>query len=194
MFKLPKDLLILDVETSSANTDTASMIQLGACIFSKEGKLTNDTFNTYIIPYTDDWSKEAQKIHGLSQSFLINNGKHIKNAIQYFEQWGSKLGLYDLKKKYYIGQWSCGFDIAILRNAYQTLKMKYPFHYRAFDIASIVRFELAKRGKLFKKCGCNKCAIQLGIAVEEKKLHDGLYDAQLSGKILEKIAKGEINV
>lgn len=192
MFKLPKKLLIIDVETSSANTDIASMIQLGAVIMNENGTLTNDIFNVYIKLYTQDWSKEAQEIHKLTKEFLEEKGLQLHIAIKKFEDWASKLGLYDLKKEYYIAQWSCGFDSSVLNNAYATLKAKYPFHYRSFDIASIVRYEMAKQGKLYKKCGCNKCAEQLGIEkIDESKLHNGLYDAILAGKCLEKLAKGE---
>ena len=77
----------------------------------------------------------------------------------------------------------------MLQNAYSFLKRDYPFHYRSFDVASIVRFELAKRKQLFMKCGENKCARALGIEVDNAKLHDGLYDATLSGLMLEKLAR-----
>ena len=191
MFKLPKKLLIIDVETSSVNTDTASMIQLGAVIMEEDGTLTNDTFNTYIIPYTDEWSQSAQEIHKLTPEFLNKNGVTLPIAINKFEIWASKLGYHDLKKTYYTAQWSCGFDTAILQNAYKKLKEVYPFHYRSFDISSIARFELAKKGNLYMKSGCNKCAEQLDIEVDKNKLHNGLYDAVLAGQILEKLAKGE---
>lgn len=188
MFSLPKDLLIIDVETSGIS-DNASIIQLGAIIFDKTGELCNTEFNQYIIPYTSEWSEEAYKVHKIERSFLAKNGMLLKEAIEKFEDWASCHGTFELRKKYWLAQWGCGFDTSMLQNAYTILGRQYPFHYRAFDIGAIVRFELANRGKLGVKCGENKCAKALGIDVDETKLHNALYDAQLSGQILEKLVR-----
>ncbi|KKM81129.1 hypothetical protein LCGC14_1332990 [marine sediment metagenome] len=188
MFALPKKLLIIDVETSGV-TENSSIIQIGAVILDKSGRLSSKEFSEYIIPYTINWSEDAEKIHNISRNFLAKNGKPLKQVLEAFEEWAT-IENKELKKEYWLGQWSCGFDTTFLQNAYECVGMKYPFHYRAFDVASIVRWELACRGKLYKKCGESKCAEALGIEVEDSKLHDGLYDARLSGQMLERLARG----
>jgi DNA polymerase III epsilon subunit-like protein len=188
MFNFPKDLLIIDVETSGTD-ENASIIQLGAVIFDKSGKLCNTEFNKYIIPYTLEWSEDAYKVHKIERSFLVKNGMILEDALHAFEEWASCHGSWDLKKKYWLAQWSCGFDTNMLQNAYAIAKREYPFHYRAIDVASIVRFELANRGRLKVKCGEKKCAEALDIEIVETKLHDALYDAKLSGQMLEKLAR-----
>ncbi len=188
MFKFPKDLLIIDVETSGTN-ENASIIQLGAVIFDKNGKLCNTEFNKYIIPYTLEWSQDAYKIHKIEQSFLNKNGHLLENVLKAFENWASCYGMFDLKKKYWLAQWSCGFDTIMLQKAYSIIKRQYPFHYRSIDIASIVRFELANRAKLKVKCGAKICARVLGIEINESNLHDALYDAKLAGQMLEKLIR-----
>ena len=189
MFSLPKDLLIIDTETTGIASN-ASIIQLGAVIFEKSGKLCNTEFNQYIIPYTLNWEKEASKIHKLTRPFLIKNGYQLKDAIEDFEDWANCFGMFELKKKYWLAQWSGnGFDTNMLQNAYAILKRPYPFHYRVIDISSIVRMELANRGKLKVTCGLTDCAEALGIDVDENKLHDGLYDARLSGQLLEQLVR-----
>ncbi len=109
MFKLPKDLLIIDVETTGTD-EKASIIQLGAVILDKFGELSNKEFDQYVIPYTLEWSEEAYKVHKIEQSFLIKNGHSIENVIIAFENWASYQGRLDLKKRY----WSDGicFDIS----------------------------------------------------------------------------------
>ena len=164
--------------------------QLGAVIFDQRGKLCNTSFNQYIIPYTVQWSEEAFKIHKITRSFLVKNGKLLKDVIEQFEDWASCHGMFELKKKYWLAQWSgSGFDTDMLQQAYKILNKKYPFHYRTIDISSIVRFELANRGKLNVKCGEADCADSLGIEIEKSKLHNAFYDAQLSGKMLEKLIR-----
>jgi len=191
MFSLPKHLLIVDVETTGTNPDTASIIQLGACVFNKEGYLEPYTFNEYILPYTSEWTKEAEKVHQITRSQIQEKGKPLFQVLDEFERWASNYMLGELKKKFWLAQWSAGFDVSMLRSAYKVIGAEIPFHYRAFDIASIVRLELARRGKLQQKCGEDKCALALGIKVDETKLHDALYDAQLSGRMLENLIQGD---
>jgi len=188
-FNICKNLLIIDVE-STGIAQNASIIQLGAIIFDKSGKLCNTSFNQYIIPYTSNWEEEASKIHNITRPFLAKNGELLEYVIESFEDWASKNRTLDLEKTYWLAQWSAtAFDTNMLRQAYKIIGKKYPFHYREISIDSIVRFELANRGKLNVKCGLKDCAEALNISIDSNKLHDGLYDAQLSGKILEQLAR-----
>lgn len=204
LFRLPKSLIIFDVETSGTDPETASIIQLGACVFNKKGYLERGlegletrqliqpgvAFNEYIKPYTNEWTEESYKIHRIEKEYLEERGKDLETVLQLFEVWIASIWDW-IKKDYWLAQWGSGFDTNMLRAAYRKIGREYPFHYRAFDIASIVRFHLAKQGKLYVKCGENKCARALGIQVYDTQLHDALYDATLSGLMLEKIARGE---
>jgi len=179
--KLDKGLIIIDVETSGSDTRTASIIQLGAVRLTKRGELKEPTFCLNVIPYTLTWEEEAQKIHKLTPADLVKTGFQIKYVLECFEEWIGN------PKKYYIAQWSCGFDRDMLLGAYERVGKKYPFSYRAYDIASIVRFNLAVKHMLPSSCGEGNCAMALGIEVKEKELHNALYDAQLAGMMLQKV-------
>ncbi len=191
MFKLPKSLIIIDVETTGTNPEKGSIIQLGAVIFSKEGYIKDGDFSAYIKPYTPEWTEGAYKVHKIEYSYLQKNGSDLIEVLTRFENWvaGNQFRIDQLKWEYNLAQWSCGFDVSFLCNAYKKVNKEFPFYYRAFDIASIVRFELAKKGKLRMKSGENICANELGIKIETNKLHDALYDAKLSGLMLEKLVK-----
>jgi len=184
-FRLDRNLLIIDVETTGTTGDS-SIIQLGAIKFSKHGKIMNTApFEMNIIPYTDKWDIEAERVHNISKDWLLKNGNRIETVLRCFEEWVN-----DDFKNYYIAQWSCGFDSTMLQLAYTQIDRKYPFSYRCYDIASIVRFYLALGNELsFSKKGQGqfKCAIALGIKVEKESLHNALFDATLAGKMLEKI-------
>lgn len=189
MFNCPKELLIIDVETTGL-APNASIIQLGAVILDKSGKLRNTEFNQYICPYTLNWEEEASKIHKITRPFLIKNGHLLKDVLEAFENWASENRTKELEKTYWLAQWSgSGFDTNMLQQAYAILNRKYSFHYKVIDISSIIRMELANRGKLKVTCGLKDCAEALGIDVIESKLHNGLYDAQLSGQMLEQLVR-----
>ncbi len=192
-FVLPKSLIIIDVETTGTDIEHSSIIQLGACILHKEGYLESYTFNEYILPYLPTWTKEAQKVHGISYTKIQEIGKPIKEVLEDFENWLARFCIEDIQSHFWLAQWGANFDVPLLKKAYESAERRFPFYYRTFDLASIIRFELAKQGKLYQECGEDKCALALGIKVDKTKLHDALYDVQLSGKMLEKIIKEENN-
>lgn len=183
---ITRDLIVFDVETSG-NSVEDSIIQLGACRFSKNCEISKDVFNVYIRPYTENWSERSEKIHGLSKDFLKERGIFIKEAIEQFENWSFKRGNSNAKK-IYLSQWSCGFDTGCLKNAYSFLNRTYPFSGRSYDIASFVRLVLAlkKYGKNIKEgAGLINCARRLDIEINTKA-HDALNDALLTAKVLKK--------
>jgi len=184
MFNLKKDLIIIDVETSGVS-DNASIIQLGAVKFDSKGFWHQiPEFIACIIPYTGEWSKEAEAIHKIKQDNLFKYGHRLETVLKWFEEWAGNY------KNFHLAQWACGFDTRMLQLAYQHINRKYPFSYRAFDIASIVRFSFAYKGILSKKCSLGDCAKKIGLDVDKNRQHNALYDAQLTAQVLETIIGG----
>lgn len=188
MFKFPKKLMVIDIEATGTTPNVSSMIQLGAVIVNQKGILEDTSFSGYILPYTPEWTEQAESVHKISLSKIQEIGEPLKKVLNDFENWASKLGFLDLKKTYWLAHWGASFDFSMLKSAYEFANIKFPFHYRSIDIASIVRFELAKQGKLSQKCSLVKCAKKYEISIETKNLHDALYDAKLTGKLLERIS------
>lgn len=180
---LDRDLIIVDVETTGVCPKKSSVIQIGAVKFSKEGQL-HDTFNVYIKPYKPEWTYNAEKIHKISKSYLDKNGINVKIGIGNFVSWANSIS-----KKFYIGQWSCGFDTSMLKSAFEYSRIEYPFSYRAYDIASIVRFYLAMKGS--KPEGLIRCAKSLKIDTKDITQHNAEDDAKLAGMCLKKVVDNE---
>ena len=180
---LHKDLIIIDIETSGVDYEKSCIVQLGAVRFTKHGKLDrSQKFSIYIKPYKKSWSTKAEQIHGLSRGFLHRNGKDLKYVLSQFNDFC------DGDEEIYLAHWASSFDSEFLKSAYNLCNLKYPFSYRVFDISSIIRFHLALGNNLpLKHIGETGCANQLGITVDKKRTHDGLYDAYLSGEMLEKV-------
>lgn len=181
MFKLDKDLIIIDVETSGSNFKTSSIIQLGAVEFSKAGEWTGRFFDSYIKPYTDEWSEKAAQIHRIKKEFLLEKGKDIKDALIDFQEFIGKGA-----NEFYIAQWSCGFDTGMLQQAYSKSDLSYPFHYRSYDIASIVRFFLAFKSSKHVS-SLSDCAKALNIDTSNYNHHNAAHDAMLTAVCLKKV-------
>lgn len=180
-FRLDHDLIIIDVETTGTDPKTASVIQIGACKFSKEGKI-HHSFSTYIKPYKTEWSLEAQKVHNITPEYLTNHGNCVRIALSDFHAW-----VESVSKKHYLAQWSCGFDTEMLKSAYEYSGIKYPFHYRAYDIASIVKFYLSCNG--INPENLVHCAKMLGIDTRNFKAHNAEDDARMTALCLQEIVK-----
>lgn len=178
-FNLDKDLIIIDLETTGVSPATSSMIQLGACVFTRKGQV-GDCFNIYVKPYKPEWTLQSEQIHRISQLFLHKNGVSVSEALERFINWTEIAS-----EKFYIAQWSCGFDTNILKSAFEFSKIEYPFSYRSYDIASIVRFHLALQGK--KPEGLSRTAKTLKIDMTGFKAHNAEHDAKITALCLEKV-------
>jgi DNA polymerase III epsilon subunit-like protein len=188
MFTLDKDLIVFDLETSGI-TDQSSILQIGAVRFTKKGKIRSDqTFNQFVIPYNEEWSEEAYKIHGLTQEFLYKNGAELDEVIANFNKWIYQ----NTSREIYLAQWSCGFDTQMLSNAHKLLNIKFPYSHRSFDVASIVRFHIATKGGNTSK-GLFECCKFLKIDTKKFKAHDALSDAYLTALALEKVVDENSN-
>ncbi len=186
--KLDRGLLVLDVETTGTDPETSSIIQIGVIRLSNELDYIA-SFQCYVKPYTSEWTEQSQKIHNLSKEFLQEKGLDIKTALEELE----KFVMYKFKD-YYIAQWSSSFDISMLKSAYKKAyegtDVKFPYSYRAYDIASFVRLYLASLNLLpRKRVSLKDCAEILKIDVDNSNLHDALYDASLTSDILIKASK-----
>jgi len=179
MFKLDRTLIVIDVETTGVprngvTWDDISIIELGAVLFSPEGRIV-DKFQSYVLPYTALWSAEAENVHKLSRKFLLKKGKPLLEVLNYFEQfickqvYTVKLSEDYFKTQFQLAHWGSQFDSELLKSAYKHCQEGYwklgtsrnqyyfrggfeqsdkiyPFYHNILDIKSVVEWEFAKKG------------------------------------------------
>lgn len=185
-FRLDRDLIIIDVETTGVNIENSSIIQLGAIVFSKEGYVTGNEFSRFVKPYKSEWNLQAYTVHKIDRQFLEEKGSNILDTLNEFNAWVRKMGQYH---HFYLSQWSASFDSTILELAYNHCGIDYPFHHRVFDVASFVRFYMASRGKLNKSMGLAECCDTFGVKIDKDKCHDALYDASITALLLDHVTR-----
>ena len=181
--RLDRGLIVLDVETTGTSPETSSIIQIGVVKLSSSLEHI-DSFSCYVKPYTTEWTEGAFNVHHISQNFLQEKGLVLTDALEQLE----KFVEYKFRD-YYIAQWSASFDNAMLKQAYQYAyggtDYKYPYAYRVFDIASFVRLYLGSLEILPKKrVSLKDCAELLKISIDKSRLHDALYDAEVTAEVL----------
>lgn len=174
-----KRFIIIDIETTGQNKRIHDIIQLGAVKLDNECNIT-DKFTINIKPLNPNyWSIKAEEIHKMSKEYILQNGIECNKAFEEFEKWVGN------PKEYYLSAWGVYFDINFLVEQYEKINRPYPFSYRTLDVASVVRFYLTVLTKKFP--GEEKAAKLLDIELEENHLHNGLYDAEISAKMLKEV-------
>jgi DNA polymerase III epsilon subunit-like protein len=177
---LTKKLVIVDLESTGSDIKIHSIIQFGAVKLNKNFDI-EDRFLQLVIPSTDEWDDGAFKVHKIEQQYAKNFGIPISECLDKFESFVGD------SKQYFLAAWGIMFDLGMIRIAYDRLQRKNPFSYRCYDIASIVRWFLSIYTDLGKHCGESKCAQKLGVEIDHSKLHNALYDAEISALNLKKI-------
>lgn len=177
-----RSILVFDTETTGVTPGLSSIIQLGVIKLDEKLEYLGE-FNKFVKPYTGEWTKSAEGVHGINQSYLDEHGLPIEQVLKEFNEW-----LNNKPQDYYLAQWSSSFDSSMLIEAYKRVwpLEKFPFSRRVYDIASIARFYLIARGDLHSsdnQVGLVHCAEKLGIPFNKDMTHDALYDAKLTARV-----------
>ena len=185
-----KNLLLIDLETTTGDPITADICEIGAIFVCKKSLFILDEFSSLAKPTKSYRDPYAMQVHGIPEKELQETpGLWI--VLDDFEQWIreslAKQKIEPNLKNVMLGSWG-NFDISVLQNQYRLIEKKYPFHYRVFDIKSVLYWEFARMEKgISKKSGLANVSKALeipfcGIA------HKALDDIKQSLRVLQCLA------
>lgn len=85
MINFPKDLVVLDIETTGLKVANNHIIQLSAIRLDKKLLCERNRFDVYVIP-PGEWSIEpsAQEVHGYTKEFILEHGIPLADAAKDF--------------------------------------------------------------------------------------------------------------
>lgn len=163
-----KDVM-LDIETIGVRP-TSAIVQIGACYFDRETGQIGETFTVNIDPMdrhecgfttddsTIDWWKDQSKE---AREAVFSNGVTYREALDKFADF--------LQRGEYM--WShATFDAPIVCNAFVTLGIKLPIHYRGMrDIRTLIDLADHHTGKVrggIHHNALDDCRFQVGYVVE----------------------------
>jgi DNA polymerase-3 subunit epsilon len=175
-----------DVETAGLDSKKDSILQFAAIIEINDIEV--ERLNWFIEP--EDWSKcapEALAINGMDKHFEENPGKFITQA-QFYKDLIKVLSKYinkfDAQDKFYmIGYNSHAFDAQFLRTVFLANGDNFFGSYFWNPNVDVMLLAMAacigQRHNLpnFK---LGTVAKSLGIVIDEDRLHDGLYDVEVT--------------
>lgn len=170
--RLPKSLIVLDVETTGLLPGQDAILELAGCLLSDTDLEEKSFFQSRV--YTNKVITEgAHKTHGLTLDD-VENAPALPEVVAAFAGFAPP------------GAILCGhnvsFDVGFLQAAYSTAGRVYPFDYHALDVWSLAFFVLGARGVQLPSYSLTSLCSVFGIAREPH--HGALQDARASAAIL----------
>lgn len=172
--RLPFELIVFDVETNGSQEHR--IVDLGAVRLDRDLREV-DSWSSLIDgrPITE----EAAKINNITEEMLKGKPTFAEVHAQ-FDDWCAKSDLYVLSA------FGAYFDVPVLRAEYARLGRKFPHPGHAFDVKSVLWWELLKRGLPCKRLNVDHALELLGMQYEGTR-HRGLDDARMEARMLQKI-------
>jgi len=185
-----KDLVLIDLETSTGDTLTADICEIGAVYCCRRSLFMLDEFSSLAKPTRDYRDPRAMAVHGVPEEDL-QKALELSIVLDNFESWVSKnlivQKMQPVLKNVMLGSWG-NYDISILQNQYRLINKEYPFHYRTLDLKSILYWEFAKMEKgISRKSGLQSVSKTLELPFLGIH-HRALDDIKQSLRILQCLA------
>ena len=188
-------LLFFDLETTGFGFDKCAIIQIGAILIDLKTDMTLepiDAVNLKMKPAKGKWiDRRALEINGISIDEM-NSWQDPKIAyeklIKFLDKHVDKFNKMDKIKL--IGYNSMHFDIDFLRQFFKDNGDEFFGSYfwsDSIDVMSEASRYLTFYRPIMNSFKLGNVAKTLGIKIDEKSLHDGLYDIKLTYKIFKKI-------
>jgi DNA polymerase-3 subunit epsilon len=183
-------IFYFDVETTSLDPKSGGIHQIGI-IIEIDGK-TKERLVFNLAPFQGDIvTDEALEVAGVTRLQIMA----YKNPLDIYEEIVSLLNKYVNKFDKQDKMFLCGFnnqkfDNEFLRNFFKKCGDNYFGSYfwaNSLDILVLATLSLMKVRKRMDDFKLKTVCKQLGIEVDEEKLHDALYDIDLTRACLYKI-------
>ena len=165
--------LILDTETTGLSFDIDKIIEIGI-VELKENVLTQNYFHEYVNP-EKDISLSAQKVHGISNEFLINKPVFSKIAQKFL----------DFIKDDIIIIHNAEFDINFINKELQNCG------FNKINNIVIDTIKLAKKEFPGQAVNLDSLCRKLNINNTRQNYHGALLDATLLSKVYLKLTTGK---
>lgn len=176
--------LVLDCETTGVNTDTDRIVQLVIATADAEGNLL--AHREWLIDPGVPIPEEASAVHGLTNEYLEANGEEPFDALlaawEFFNEYGGLTWT----------AYNLSFDASILAAEMDRHGVESNFDYNFRKGENLFDALVVDRAKDRYRKGNRKLmtvAKHYGVDLDESKLHNAVYDVEITAKVAARVAK-----
>ena len=177
---VPKDLIVIDIETTGIDPINYSICQIGVAIVDRETLNILKTYESLVKPLEDNRYPPAMAIHGITEEQL-NQAPQLEQVLSEIES------LIKDPERHMLASWGVYFDVVFLNRQYEKIKKLYPFYHHSFDIKAVVSWELCKRGLKLRQWRLEDMYKKLGLQFEGKR-HSALADTLGAIRLLQYVS------
>ena len=182
--------IIIDVETGGLDPKENALLQMSGQI-EIDDKVV-ETFNYFIQPHRNDILVDAAlQVGGFDRTEIEDpDGRFVPPLIVY-AQFTTLLGRFVNKfnkrdKMFFIGYNAHSFDMPFVREWFRKCGDKYfgsYFFYPCIDVMILAAWKLRDIRHSMPNFQLGTVAKQLGIELDEQRLHDAMYDVEMTRAI-----------
>lgn len=191
---MEKKLITLDLETTGISKEKSAIIQIAGII--QIGEEVKEKFNFRVKPFSHKTiSMEALSVTGVAPEDL--NGFPEPGIVykEFTKMLGKYVDKFNKKDKFHMIGYNCqSFDSDFLRQFFIDNSDRYYgswFWPATLDVMVLAADALVDiRGEM-PNFQLHTVAKEFGIKVDEDKLHDAMYDIELTKKVYDKIKRGQ---
>lgn len=183
--------VILDVETTGLNERRNGIIQLSGIIITDGAYRESFDFRCKPLPQ-DDIDEKALAVSGLDRMVIQKYQSPYDAKRQFTELLKQYIDPYDRSDKALFIGYNAVFDWRFLYTWFQKLGDNFfgsYFFYPPIDVAVLAGEHLKAKRSGMKNFKLNTAAEHVGIKVNQDRLHDSMYDVELTWELYLQITK-----
>ena len=181
----------LDVETCGLNPKKNSIIQI-ASIFTDNDRYTRE-FEAFVAPIPgSEVDQKALEINEIKENELWGFAPAVQVLRDLKSVLKDYLNPYDKKDKFTLVGYNVRFDDDFMREWFARLSDKWYGSWRFFppiDVMNLAAEYLKEDREELPDFTLKTVAARLGITVEKERLHDALYDVELTRAMYRKLTE-----
>jgi len=172
----PKDILIIDFESSLGDSEKTEPVQFGAILLDKTTLEEKKSFVSFIRADLSDVPPERLIEKGYDSEKILNAPTAPEVARKFVELFG---------KDYFISSWVAGLDRTLFRKLMSSAGIHHSeFDYHIYDLWPIAYTYLLERG--YKGSWRSEAMFQ-EFGLPPRGVHDALEDCRYAAQVLRKI-------
>ena len=182
----------IDVETGGRDPGTCALLQIAGIIESDTEGIEDETFNFNIKPFDGDKvDPEALAVNNLTEEEIhgFESPESVHRNLQ--NLFRKLVDPYDKRDKmFFVGYNSHAFDMPFMREFFRKCRDKYFgswFFYPSIDVMLLAAHHLRDKRKWMPDFKLMTVADRLGIEVDKSKLHDALYDIEITREVYRRV-------